>query len=150
MTDWPRHFKLAVIDPKLFRLLRRFSARYAQLMHPQSMPALKHMLDFNHKSMLMGQPGPIKRVRVTTSTVFLDAGTNYNVAISAPSKTTEDFIHMMTQQWISWAGPPVVDSDNFDTHLSHTTLSHTILHTHHLSYTPSFTHQLCHTPSFTH
>jgi hypothetical protein len=150
MTDWPRHFKLAVIDPKLFRLLRRFSARYAQLMHPQSMPALKHMLDFNHKIYVDGTTWTNKAGKSYHFYRILDAGTNYNVAISAPSKTTEDFIHMMTQQWISWAGPPVVDSDNFDTHLSHTTLSHTILHTHHLSYTPSFTHQLCHTPSFTH
>ena len=37
---------------------------------------------------------------------LLDAGSNYHVAITAPSKTTTDLINIINQHWISWAGPP--------------------------------------------
>ena len=37
---------------------------------------------------------------------ILDAGTNYHIAIGAPSKKSEDLINVINQHWISWAGPP--------------------------------------------
>ena len=44
---------------------------------------------------------------------FVDQGTTFHTAVSAPSHSTTDAIQALTQGWICWAGPPgtlVVDS----------------------------------------
>ena len=44
---------------------------------------------------------------------IIDAGSNFHVAITSPSRETEHVIQLLTRHWISWAGPPneiMVDS----------------------------------------
>jgi transposase InsO family protein len=74
---------------------------------------LKTMLDFNHKIYVDGITWTNKTGQTYHLYHILDAGTNYHVAVATPAKTTESFIQMMNQHWLSWAGPPnemVVDS----------------------------------------
>ena len=72
-----------------------------------SRPAtLKSMLDFNHRIYLDGVTWTNQKGKSYHFYHILDAGTNYHVAIAAPSKATEDLIQIMNQHWISWAGPP--------------------------------------------
>ena len=74
---------------------------------------LKTMLDFNHKIYVDGVTWTNQAGKNYHFYHVLDAGTNYHVAISAPAKTTESFLQIMNQHWLSWAGPPremVVDS----------------------------------------
>ena len=74
---------------------------------------LKTMLDFNHKIYVDGVTWTNQAGKNYHFYHVLDAGTNYHIAISAPAKTTESFLQIMNQHWLSWAGPPqemVVDS----------------------------------------
>jgi transposase InsO family protein len=78
-----------------------------------SRPAsLKPMLDFNHKIYMDGITWTNQHGKTFHLYHVLDAGTNYHIAIGPPSKT-KDAVQMISQHWISWAGPPqelVVDS----------------------------------------
>ena len=79
-----------------------------------SRPAtLKSMLDFNHKIYLDGVTWTNKQGKNFHFYHVLDAGSNYHMAIGAPAKSSQDLISILSQHWISWAGPPaelVVDS----------------------------------------
>eukprot|EP00435_Cladocopium_sp_Y103_P054094 s2900_g17.t1 len=79
-----------------------------------SRPAtLKPMIDFNDKVYVDGITWSNKAGKTFHFYHLLDAGSNYHVAIVAPSKTSESIINIINQHWISWAGPPnelVVDS----------------------------------------
>ena len=68
--------------------------------------SLKTMMDFNHKIYLDGITWTNKMNKTFHFYHLLDAGTNYHIAIVAPSKTSEDLINLINQHWISWAGPP--------------------------------------------
>ena len=67
---------------------------------------LKSMLDFNHKIYLDGITWTNRMNKTFHFYHILDAGTNFHIAIVSPSKTTEDLIKLISQHWISWAGPP--------------------------------------------
>ena len=72
-----------------------------------SRPAhLKTLMDFNHKMYLDGVTWTNRQGKSFHFYHMLDAGSNYHVAITAPSKTTTDLINIINQHWISWAGPP--------------------------------------------
>jgi len=74
---------------------------------------LKAMIDFNHKVYLDGIKWTNSQGKSYHLFHMLDAGTNYHVAIASPARTSQDLIQVLSQYWLSWAGPPselVVDS----------------------------------------
>ena len=93
---------------RLYRPPWRSDALCAQPMRPQhARPAhLKPLMDFNHKMYLDGVTWTNRQGKSFHFYHLLDAGSNYHVAITAPSKTTTDLINIINQHWISWAGPP--------------------------------------------
>ena len=67
---------------------------------------LKPLLDFNHKVYIDGINWKNAKGKSFHLYHFLDAGSNYHVAVCAPSRDTHDFIRLIDHHWISWAGPP--------------------------------------------
>ena len=75
--------------------------------------ALKPMLDFNHRIYLDGVNWTNAQSQEFHFYHILDAGSNYNVAMAAPTRTSDSVIKVLNQGWIQWAGPPselIVDS----------------------------------------
>ena len=68
--------------------------------------AIKSLLDFNHKVYIDGINWKNTKGKSFHLYHFLDAGSNYHVAVCAPSRDTHDFIRLIDHHWISWAGPP--------------------------------------------
>ena len=67
---------------------------------------LKAMMDFNHKVYMDGISWTNHAGKSFHFYHFLDAGTNFHMAIIAPSRLTADAISIISQHWISWAGAP--------------------------------------------
>lgn len=67
---------------------------------------LKPILDFNHRIYLDGIDWTNSQGKTYHLYHILDAGSNYHVAVVAPSKSTENLIDLINKHWISWAGPP--------------------------------------------
>jgi transposase InsO family protein len=67
---------------------------------------LKPLLDFNHKVYIDGVNWKNSKGKSFHWYHFLDAGSNYHVAVCAPSRDTQDFARLIDHHWISWAGPP--------------------------------------------
>ena len=67
---------------------------------------LKPMLDFNHRVYIDGVNWTNAQGKTLQFYHIIDAGSNFHVAIAAPAKTTQDIVNLITQHWISWAGPP--------------------------------------------
>ena len=67
---------------------------------------LKPILDFNHRIYLDGIDWTNSQGKTYHLYHLLDAGSNYHVAVAAPSKSTENLIDLINKHWISWAGPP--------------------------------------------
>ena len=74
---------------------------------------LKAMMDFNHKVYMDGISWTNHAGKSFHFYHLLDAGTNFHMAIIAPSRLTADAISIISQHWVSWAGAPsnlVVDA----------------------------------------
>eukprot|EP00438_Fugacium_kawagutii_P005439 Skav226195 [mRNA] locus=scaffold2212:160140:165589:- [translate_table: standard] len=67
---------------------------------------LKPILDFNHRIFLDGIDWTNSKGKTFHLYHILDAGTNYHVAVVAPSKSAEALVDFINKYWISWAGPP--------------------------------------------
>lgn len=67
---------------------------------------LKPILDFNHRVYLDGIDWTNNQGKTYHLYHMLDAGSNFHVAVVAPSKSSEDLIDIISKHWISWAGPP--------------------------------------------
>ena len=67
---------------------------------------LKAMMDFNHKVYMDGISWTNHAGKSFHFYHLLDAGTNFHMAIIAPSRLTADAINIISQHWISWAGAP--------------------------------------------
>ena len=67
---------------------------------------LKALMDFNHKAYIDGITWTNSQGSTYHFYHMLDAGSNYHVAFSAPSRLATDVIHLINQHWICWAGAP--------------------------------------------
>ena len=67
---------------------------------------LKAMMDFNHKVYMDGISWTNHAGKSFHFYHLLDAGTNFHMAIIAPSRLTADAISIISQHWVSWAGAP--------------------------------------------
>ena len=66
---------------------------------------LKALMDFNHKAYIDGITWTNSQGSTYHFYHMLDAGSNYHVAFSAPSRLATDVIHLINQHWICWRGP---------------------------------------------
>ena len=64
------------------------------------------MLDFNHRIYIDGVSWTNSQGKSLQFYHIVDAGSNCHVAIATPAKTTQDIINIISQHWMSWAGPP--------------------------------------------
>ena len=74
---------------------------------------LKSLMDFNHKVYMDGITWKNNQGKEFHFYHMLDAGTNFHVALVAPSRQTLDMIQLVNQHWLCWAGAPshlVVDA----------------------------------------
>ena len=67
---------------------------------------LKSDLDFNDKIAIDGVTWTNSKGKTFHFYHVLDLGTNYQVAMSAPNRSTPNVISFMLQNWLNWAGPP--------------------------------------------
>ena len=67
---------------------------------------LKTMLDFNHRIYIDGVNWTNSQGKSLQFYHIVDAGSNFHVAIATPAKTTQDILNIISQHWMSWAGPP--------------------------------------------
>lgn len=67
---------------------------------------LKPEIDFGDKVSVDGISWTNKDGKVLHFYHFLDHGTNYHVAVVAPSRTAEQAVEKLNAAWVNWAGPP--------------------------------------------
>ena len=75
--------------------------------------ALKDNLEFNSKVYIDGIKWTNSQGQSFHFYHVIDAGSNFHVALQAPSRTSASAIEFLLTSWINWAGPPtelVVDS----------------------------------------